>query len=293
MAQNNDPAIKLPDDWQQGDTIKVDGLPFMYMSDLRNPLMPATKEFLDNEGQSTSENPYAAIAFDVEGFVVISQTCDLIRDFADVPTVQLATIEKVSPEKLANAKKRTIIRYLFLPALESKSLVANLDQIFTAEKALLLGVSSEHRMPGVRTDGEAQVLSESIARKFNRFAFPEEFTEALDKFRDFVIGKHHKASDNGKVLQSIAEIRVASSKGWADKDSEIHFLFLFENQSDITAKCEISIDDLMKRFVVNESFPVIPAHRCATFEDITADAFRRSQILDLNFVSNRFYQTSK
>lgn len=289
MAQSNDqphPAKKLPDDWQQGDIIDAAGLPFVYMADLRNRLTDPSKEFFSREGQVAPDNPYAAVTVDVEKFVVISQTCDLIRDFSDVPMAQLATIEKVSPGTLAAIKKRTTVRYLFLPELESKSLVANLDQIFTVEKTVLLAVDPKKRKCAVRNDDEAQVLSESIARKFTRFAFPEEFTTALAKFRDFVVGKHGNASPNGRILDSIREIRVVNSSGWSGGNSEIEFLFLFGDRGDITSECEECVEALMKKFVVNERFPACPSFRCVTFEDITADVYRRSALLDLNFLSN-------
>jgi hypothetical protein len=288
VAQSNDEhttAQRLPEDWQQGDILSVDGLPFFYLADLRNPLMPQSKEFLAGEEQAASGNPFAAVAVDVEKFVIISQTCDLIRDFSDVPTVQLATVEKVSAKILAGVKKRTTIRYLFLPELESESLVANLDQVFTVEKAVLLAVDPKKRKCAVRNDVEAQILSEGITRKYSRFAFPDEFTAALDRFRDFVVGKHHKDNANGKALRAVTEIRVTSSKGWTNKDSEIQFLFLFDHANSITKECEDCIGALMKLFVVNEKFPVRPLFRCLTFEDITADTYRRSQLLDLNFLS--------
>ena len=143
MEQSNDQhasANRLPSDWQQGDIISVDGLPFVYLADFRNPLMPQSKEFFSGGEQTATDNPYATVAIDVDKFLVISQTCDLIRDFDDAPTVQLATVEKVSAETIAGVKKRTTVRYLFLPGLESKLLVANLGQIFTVEKAVLLAV---------------------------------------------------------------------------------------------------------------------------------------------------------
>lgn len=289
MAQNNDqlhPAKKLPDDWQQGDIVDVAGLPFVFMADLRIPLTEPAKEFLSGDEQVAPDNPYAAVTIDVEGFVVISQTCDLIRDFTDAPTVQLATIEKVSPSVFAGVKKRTTIRYLYLPALESKSIVANLDQILTVEKAVLLAVSPEQRKSAFRNDVEAQILSDGIARKFGRFAFPDEFTSAVGKFREFVVGKHGKANSNGRILNSIREIRVVNSGGWSSRNSEIEFLFLFDDSGDITKECEECVEALMKKFVVNERFPACPSFRCVTFEDITADVYRRSPLLDLNFLSN-------
>ena len=120
---------------------------------------------------------------------------------------------------------------------------------------------------------------------YSRFAFSDEFTNALAKFRNFVIGKHDKDSPNGRTFRALKEIRVTTSKGWASKDSEIQFLFLFDDASDITKECDACIDALMKLFVVNERFPVCPSHLCVTFENMTADAYRRSHLLDLNFLS--------
>jgi hypothetical protein len=286
VAQSNDDELALPDSWQQGDIIDLDGLPFVYLADLRNPVLPESKEFLGNETASDGENPYAAISIDVNKFVVISQTCDLIRNFSDIPTTLVAVVERVDKEELFACKKGISPRYLFLPTLEQDSQVANLDRIMTIEKAALLRIDVSKKMSAFSGEVEAQTLSESIARKFGRFAFPNEFNDAVSKFRSFINDKHNKDSTNGKTLQSIREIRVASSLGWANPKSELEFLFLFEDENLITKECKKFVSDLMQKFLINKAFPKIPAFRCTTYEDVTADAYRKSQVLDLNYLSN-------
>lgn len=285
MAQSNDYEIALPDSWQQGDIIDLDGLPFIYLADLRNPILPESKEFLDSETVSVSQNPFAAISVDVKKFVVISQTCDLIRNFSTIPTALLAVVEKIDQSELLASKKGISLRYLFLPVLEQESQVANLDRMMTIEKTALLAVEPSKKITAFRNDDEARFLCESIARKFKRFAFPDEFTDAVSKFRSFINDKHNKDSSNGKMLQAVSEIRIASSLGWASPKSELVFLFMFEDEKLITKECKKTVDDLMKKFTTNKAFPNVPAFRCTTYEDLTAEAYRRSQVLDLNYLS--------
>jgi hypothetical protein len=285
VAQSNEDELALPDSWQQGDIIELDGLPFMYLADLRNPTLSASKEFIGNQTIGDGENPYAAISVDVKKFVVISQTCDLVRTFSKSPTIQLAALEKVSKDQLANSKRRTSIRYLFLPTLEHELYVADLDKIVTVEKAVLLAVDLKTKICAVGSDDEAQVLSDDIARKFTRFAFPDDFSLACSPIRDFVIKNHNKQNSTGQQLRSIIEIRVASSKGWLDMTSTFKFLFFFEERKMIDDNCEKSIQEMINKFAVNRSYPEKPTFQCLTFEDITAAAYRRSPLLDLNFLS--------
>lgn len=286
MAQSNDDDLALPDSWQQGDIIDLDGLPFVYLADLRKPILPESKEFIGNETVGDGENPYAAISVDVKKFVVISQTCDLIRDFSTIPTALLSVVEKVNEKELLASKKGISLRYLFLPALERELQVANLDRMMTIEKTALLRVEPSKKIAAFTSEDEAQVLSESIARKFKRFAFPDDFTNAVSKFRSFINEKHDKGSANGKMLQAVREIRITNSKGWADPESELKFLFMFENETQITEECKKSVDDLMNKFSPNKSFPQVPIFECKTYLDMSADAYRRSQVLDLSYLSN-------
>jgi hypothetical protein len=285
VAQSNDDELALPDSWQQGDIIDLDGLPFIYLADLRNPILRESKEFIGNETVGEGENPYAAISVEVKKFLVISQTCDLVRTFSKSPTVQLAAVEKVSKVQLANSKKRTSIRYLFLPTLENELYVADLDKIVTVEKTVLSAVDLKTKICAVRNDYEAQILSDDIARKFTRFAFPDDFSFACSPIRDFIVKNHNKQNSTGPHLRSVVEIRVASSKGWLEKNSTFQLLFFFESKKTIDDDCEKSIEDVVNKFAVNSSYPEKPTFRCLTFEDITAADYRRSPLLDLNFLS--------
>jgi len=287
VAQNEDHSEKINDilaDWRQGDLVLVPGLAFVYLADLRAPLTKESRE-RPQENANVEKSPYTPIASDTNGFVIVSQSCDIVRDCITAPMLQLAVVEKMDAERLALARKGSSSKYLFLPAFEAELLVANLDKILTIEKSVLLNIDKSQKRSSVRNDSEAQKLGDAVARKFRRFAFPGDLNDALRKFRQRIVGKTGKDSPEGRTYNSISEIRVTAKNGWNSNNPEPTFLFLFESESLINKEATQCIAKLMDCFQVGGRFAEMPEFRLVTYEDITADVYRRAPPLDLDYLS--------
>lgn len=81
----------------------------------------------------------------------------------------------------------------------------------TVEKGV---VAQWNRVSGCSTDKERRALGQALARKRNRFAFPDDFTELSRKLQNRMRDKHNKSSIEGDALRALCEIRVRASPSW-------------------------------------------------------------------------------
>ncbi len=96
---------------------------------------------------------------EVQGFVVVTQTCDIVRTCCERPFVELCPLVKVDEQKLREIQKGRRPAYAYLPLLSPHGLVADLDRVMTIEKPLL---RTWQRTPGWCSEG---------VYKFKRLAF--------------------------------------------------------------------------------------------------------------------------
>ena len=144
------------------------------------------------------------------GTVLISQTCDIVRP--DRPTAQLSPIvllENGDMAREARAGKRP--RYVPLAEMGDEYF-ADLSFISTVRKKCLAGKSHS---PGVGGGLGVSRFGRGVARKFGRFAFPDELTPWLKPLEDVVASKSAKAnSPEGVALSSVVEFRLESATDW-------------------------------------------------------------------------------
>lgn len=287
MVQDDDQSaknIELVKQWQQGDLIDASELPFVHLADLREPLTDASRQLAADE-KPEKDNPFAAVSVEARGFVIVTQTCDIVKSIAQLPTIQLAVLESVSQATLANAKKGSSGKYLFLPAFENDLLVANLDKIATAEKSVLFYKMDLSTQRSARNDEEIAIMGRAIARKFDRFAFPDDFNIAMGKARVRILDKSGKDSLEGKAVDAIKEIRVVTENGWEANFPNPTLLFFFENLADLDESVKNVVAKIVDRFEKGGRFPDVPEFRCAGYADVDADTYRRSSPLDLDYLS--------
>ena len=116
-----DAALKT---WRQGDAIIGESLGFLYISDLSKPLSPSARNEAES-GFAEGEN-LASIGSVVPGFVVVSQTCDLLKPCVDWPFVQLAALQEAPNDLEKQVRKGMRPSFASVPALVNRRLVANL-----------------------------------------------------------------------------------------------------------------------------------------------------------------------
>lgn len=271
------PAESSPaslDGWQQGDCCLGKHW-FLVRFAPDKPLTEDSKSSAE-QGSEISEAAYP-------GFVILSQTCDIVRAMGDRPYIEIAALRLVEPDELEQIKKERKPRFAFIPGLEGRLLVADLDLVNTVEKAVLVGFAP---VRGCRTDDEIRRFAEILARKRVRFAFPDSFTEMLGKWQSRLRGKHEKFSEEGQAARWIRQFRLAASPNWNADQIQLHFWIILD---DAAPEGSASlIEKQFEKWVATFSRPVELTKitwQVASLDTMTAREYLQSDPLDLDHLS--------
>jgi len=160
---------------------------------------------------------------DIHGAAVVSQTCD-----ASLPSrerIQIAPVVRIDdPDDLheAAAGKRT--QFVALPRI-GPNMFVDLDGLTTVGKAALLG---SRRTPGVKTDQEIREFAFSVARRFGRFAYPDEVNDCLKPVTKVLKSKaRNEATPLGKVLTKVHSFRIRCDD-WATTPHDLTIVVILE-----------------------------------------------------------------
>lgn len=239
-------------DWRQGDVALAGGMVMVHLADRRSPLTKASRDAA--EGVSDKYDTFEVLT-PVEGLVVVTQTCDIIKKCTHCEFVEVSPLIPVSDEiTLEDVRKGRRPSYAYLPQLAGKRLVADLDRTMTIEKSVLAGWS---RVEGCGTDMERVTFANALARKRQRFAFPDGFNAALRKFRNNIKDKNGKNSSEGKLVATLREVRVQPTPNWDAPEIEVFFWFLLEPSVFNTEEIDVARDDIekwMKRIEFSGTF---------------------------------------
>lgn len=157
------------------------------------------------------------------GLAVVSQSCDAAqpsrKEIQVAPVVELAD----DVADLARGGKR--IAYAALPKV-GPNFFADLTQIYTVPKCTLVDVG---RQRGVETDVQVRRYAGTLARRFGRFAFPNEVIECMEPLKKALASKASKEnSPLGRVLSSVYGIRMLASQpnGWQKTPHDLTLIVL-------------------------------------------------------------------
>ncbi len=261
-------------EWRQGDLALQEPW-FVHVGDVSTPLTPAASEAA-GDGLHVLES-------EVKGLVVVTQTCDIVRACIDRPYIEVAPLVQVSDEDLQLIKRGRRPAYATLPSLEPDRLAADLDRVMTVEKAVL---ATWVRTPGYEHEAEGRAFALALARKRVRFAFPDDFSELVDKLQRRLVDKHEKNSVEGRGLRALREIRVRATPHWNSGELEVFFWFVREeNEAPFEGadwsemlKLWLGLVPARGRFTVVEGAVV-------TLDDMTAREYVESDPLDLDHLS--------
>lgn len=160
--------------------------------------------------------------YQVEGVVVLTQTCDIRRSAEKRPYVHVAPLRKVDDAVSKEVAKGYRIQYVRIAS--QPKLVADLDLITTVQKSVL---AEWERTAGWSTDDDIRWFQAALARKDARFAFPDDFTlHVVKELQDRVLDKHGKNNEEGRALDSLEEIRVSAAPDWDAPDVDVFFFFV-------------------------------------------------------------------
>lgn len=236
-----------------------------------------------NAGRIAAEAGADLAEQEVQGFVIVTQTCDIVRSCEDRHFVEVCPLVEVDNDQLRAIQRGRRPAYAFVPLLSARRLVADLDRVMTVEKPL---VATWERTPGWSTDAEARAFALALSRKRVRFAFPDDFTALAKKLQHRLANGHDKNTDHGRGLRALREIRVCASPSWGTTQVEIFFWFIRdERDADFEGK---SWADLLKEWLrlvpTMGRFNSIEG-QVVTLQDMNAEEYVDSDPLDLDNLS--------
>jgi len=196
---------RLLDTTQQGDVITGIG---------RLPIITGAGELPEVRGEQ------------VDALAIVTQTCDIVRDPARRPYLQVVrVIDLAASSSLGTLRRGSTPGRVWLPGFGATKF-ADLDTIATIRKDVLASPEVAIQ-PGARSSYEYAAVGHQIGRCFARFAFPDEVTRALDPLRRRLVSKANGQGDEGRVLAKVEEIRAAAIPGWDADTYEVELTFIF------------------------------------------------------------------
>ena len=272
--------------WRQGDVSLDAGLEFLHLADLSRPHSTASTqvaEAMANDGEPIEDGP-APVLDEARGMVMLSQTCDVVRNCRSRPFVEVAPLIEVSEEWVEAIRRLKRPAFAYVPAVAGDRLVADLDRTMTVEKAL---VARWTRTPGWETDEELRAIALALSRKRSRFAFPDDFVAAAEALQRRLVNKHDKETDEGAHLRALREIRVRAAPSWDDAEVQLSWWFIKDTDpADAEADWPTHMDQWLALFDQTGRFRLDPPTACR-LEDMTARDYVESDHLDLDRLSVR------
>jgi hypothetical protein len=222
----------------------------------------------------------------VEGTVLLTQTCDIVRSCLRRPFIEVAPLVRVEEGFAHEVERGYWPRYASISALRTQRLVADLDRVMTVEKSI---VAVWTRTPGHTSDEDARRFAQALGRKRVRFAFPDDFNDLVKKLQSRIETKHDKGADEGRALRSLREVRVTASPSW-DGPGNVGLFFWFVRNEAATTFEGKSWDGLLSAWMnlvpAKERFSRVEG-AVVSLQDMTAAEHVESDPLDLDHLSTR------
>jgi hypothetical protein len=211
-------------EWSQGDCTIGE----YYFITRFDPLRPLTAGSQDLVATGIETD---LIESPVSGFVVVTQTCDMVSSCAKRQFLEVSPLISVTDEELAAIKKRSnSSKCAYIAGVAEFNLVADLDRVMTVEKAVVVAWK---RIQGCKNDTDTRYFGEALARKCSRFAFPDDFNICIKDLQKKIKDKHSKSSPEGNALRALREIRVRASPDWNADRVEVFFYFVRAEENDL------------------------------------------------------------
>lgn len=278
MGPNDDDTREAIDralgDWRQGDCV-LGEQHFIFRLDTETPLT--------GEAATAADEGADAAEVEVRGFMVATQTCDIVRSCRDRPFLEVCPLVEIEEAVLDEIRRGRRPGYAFVPGVADNGLVADLDRVMTVEKAV---VACWRRTQGCQDGDDCRRLALSLARKRARFAFPDDFVRLAQPLIKRLSSKHDKNSAEGRALRSLREVRVRPAPSWDAERVELLFWFIREDGEPIFE--ELTWNQWLERWLTlvpaSDRFRPVEG-QVTTLDDMTARDYVDSDPLDLDHLS--------
>ncbi len=264
------------DDWQQGDCV-LGEFWFAWRFCDTMPITPSAKL------AAKSDRDADIVEVQVEGFAIVTQTCDIVRPFQQRPFLEVSPLVLAEDIRSVECGKRP--RYAYLPGLRDTGLVADLDRVMVIEKPFFI---RHERVRGCLTDDDVRHFSDALSRKRSRFAFPDDFVALVKPFFSRFSDKYKKNSSEGEALRRLREIRIQASPSWVEEEVELFFHFI---QKDDETPSNLAPHEQLEAWLAliepNGRFTSIDG-QVAYLEDLNAAEYVHSDRLDFDSLTLSF-----
>lgn len=271
-------------EWRQGDIVLDAGLESFHLAYLSQPNSPASIQVatrLEHEGTPLPDD-VTPIMVASPGLVMVSQTCDVVRDCMTRPFVEVAPLVELSERTVEEVKRLKRPAFAYVPATANRRLVADLDRPMAVEKAI---VARWNRVPGWTDDQEIHDFALALSRKRARYAFPDDFVRAAQGFQKRLVEKHNRQTSEGSHLRALREIRVRAAPSWNDERVQLSWWFIKERDPEsIESDWHAMVESWLCLFDQNRRFETGQWTACR-LEDMTARDYVESVRLDLDQLS--------
>ena len=158
------------------------------------------------------------------GVVIVSQTCDNVRDAIDRPYCNVSKVVQLDGEALRNASARRAPRYVRAYGLESDMFI-DLDCVATISKDLLRSLELG---AGCSTDSETRYFGSDVGRKYSRFPFPDDVAEQVNHaLKDQIVKKHGSQGALGTLLdRHVYQLRLQAQPSWMTDDFDVEIVII-------------------------------------------------------------------
>lgn len=209
-------------DFIQGEIL--DGLPdsCVIVSDLEWPLCEASAALAEEE----PGGGMATVPLSSDLVVLLTQTCDLQRTSRDSYFCQVARVVRRDENFAKQAAHGYRPGWVDLPWHSSTS-VANLAEITTFERSLLVGTTSVARPAGAKARLH---FGEMVSRHFARFAFPDHVSDAMDPLMDHINDKFDKKSPEGVCAATVGTIRLEANPDFDASCPDLRVIFVLKSE---------------------------------------------------------------
>lgn len=265
-------------EWSQGDCTIGDDCWFVTRFDPQRPLTSEAQNI------ATAEAEADLAESSVSGFVVVTQTCDLVRSCADRPFLEISPLVQVNAELLEEIRRLKRPGYAYITGVADRFLVADLDRVMTVEKAV---IAAWEKIQGCQSDADTRSLAEALARKRSRFAFPNDFNEFAKDLQKRMQKRHDKPDDDGVGLRALREIRVRAAPAWDAERVELMFWFIRADE-DVLFKNKAwheLLAEWLKLLPPSARFSAVDG-TVVSLDDMTAKEYLHSDRLDLDRLSS-------
>jgi hypothetical protein len=228
-----------------------------------------------------SDGPFWQTIDAPHGVVILSQSCDIIKEVERRPYVQVAGLVPANDGEIARAVKSDTPSRIYLEGLLDRGLLVDLDTTSTIHKMV---VATWPRTAGCGTDAERRRVAAGLARHRHRFAFPDNFNEMVRPIRDWIESKRSKASPQGNFVRAMREVRVRCDN-W-EEPKELTFLAIVDHLPE-PAELEKwrEAAKLLEQKVANDIYPHGELH-IVTYDEISARDYLESDRLDWEGLSD-------